>query len=80
MTANQEACRHFLIFFLGVKDNDKPGKLVVIYYIYEKKTRVKKKQIKIKVDVHLFATNALVIFWRSIFCNTTSATSSTTLL
>jgi hypothetical protein len=35
-----------------------------------KKTKVK------KVDVHLLTIYALVIFWRSIFCNTTSATSS----
>jgi hypothetical protein len=39
---------------------------------------MKKKQRKKKVDVHLLAKNALVIFWRSIFCNTTPATSSTT--
>jgi hypothetical protein len=44
-----------------------------------KGTKVKKKQKK-KVDVHLLATNALVIFWRSIFCNTTLAMSFVTLL
>ncbi len=25
MTANQEACRHFLVFFSSVEDNDKPA-------------------------------------------------------
>jgi len=35
---------------------------------------VEKKQIKKKVDVHLLATNALVSFWRNIFCNTILAT------
>jgi hypothetical protein len=48
--------------------------------LMEKKTRVKKKQRKKKVDVHLLATFALVIFWRSVFCNTTLATSSITSL
>jgi hypothetical protein len=37
----------------------------------------KNKQSKKKVDVHLLATNALVIFWRSVFFNTISETSST---
>jgi hypothetical protein len=41
---------------------------------------VKKKQRKKKVDVYLLATDALVIFWKNIFYNTTSATFSTTLL
>ncbi len=43
-----------------------------------KKTRVKKKQSKKKVDVHLLGTYALVIFWKIVFCNTILATSSTT--
>jgi len=33
-------------------------------------TRVKKKQREKKVNVHLFATDALVTFWRSVLCNT----------
>jgi hypothetical protein len=36
---------------------------------------VKKRQRKKKVDVYLFATDAQVIFWNNIFCNTTLATS-----
>ncbi len=48
----------------------------------EKKKEKDEQEWKInrkkKVDGHLFATNALVIFWRSVFSNTTSATSSTT--
>jgi predicted NAD/FAD-binding protein len=44
----------------------------------ERKNKSEKEENKKKVDVHLLATNALVIFWRSVFCNTTSAMSSTT--
>jgi hypothetical protein len=44
----------------------------------ERKNKSEKEENKKKVDVHLLATNALVIFWRSIFCNTTLATSSAT--
>jgi hypothetical protein len=33
-----------------------------------------------EVDVHLLATNALIIFWRKVIYNTISATFSTTLL
>jgi uncharacterized protein YegP (UPF0339 family) len=35
-----------------------------------------KKDPKKRVNVHLLATNAHVIFWSNVFCNTTSATSS----
>jgi hypothetical protein len=35
-----------------------------------------KEAKKKKVDVHLLATNALIIFWMNIFCNTTSVTFS----
>jgi hypothetical protein len=45
-----------------------------------KRTRVKKKQRKKKVDVDLLATYALVIFWRRVFCNTILATSFAALL
>jgi hypothetical protein len=41
-----------------------------------KGTRVKNKQRKKKVDVHLFAIDAHVIFWSNVFCNTTATTSS----
>jgi len=58
-------------------DEDEPFGLSSSSTPREKKwTIVKKKTNKQKVDVHLLATNALVIFWRSIFCNTTLATSS----
>jgi hypothetical protein len=46
----------------------------------EKNNKSEKEAKKKKVDVHLLATNALVIFWRSIFSNTTLATSSAALL
>jgi hypothetical protein len=39
------------------------------------KNKSEKEAKKRKVGVHLLATNALVIFWRSVFCNTTSTTS-----
>jgi hypothetical protein len=41
---------------------------------------VKNKQRKKKFDVHLLATDALVIFWRNVFCNTILATSFATSL
>jgi hypothetical protein len=39
---------------------------------------VKKKQRKENFDVHLLTTNAIVIFWKSAFCNTTLVMSPTT--
>jgi hypothetical protein len=33
MMASREACRHFLGFFSGAKDDDEPSRLTVIYYI-----------------------------------------------
>jgi hypothetical protein len=33
MMMSQEACCHFLVFFLGAKDDDELGKLTIIYYI-----------------------------------------------
>jgi hypothetical protein len=38
----------------------------------EQKNKMKKKQIRKMVDVHLLATDALVIFGSNVFCNTTS--------
>jgi len=49
-------------------------------YLLCKGIQVNKKQRKKKVDVHSLATDALVIFWRSVFCNTTSTMSSVALL
>ncbi len=43
-----------------------------------KGTIVTKKKRKKMVDVHLFDTDAPVIFWRSVFCNTISTTSFAT--
>jgi hypothetical protein len=70
----------FLSFFLRCKRWQWAKQACRHLLHLNKKTRVKKKQIKKKVDVHLLATDALVIFWSSIFYNTTLATSSTTLL
>jgi hypothetical protein len=47
-------------------------KQMMMNFLGKEKEAKKKK----KVDVHLLATNALVIFWMSIFCNTTSTKSS----
>ncbi len=70
----------FFSFFLRCKRQRRVRQARCHLLYMSKKTIVKKKQIKKKVDVHLFATNALVSFWRSIFFNTTSTTFSTTLL
>jgi hypothetical protein len=43
-----------------------------------KGTIVTKKKRKKMVDVHLFDTDAPVIFWRIVFCNTISTTSFAT--
>jgi len=67
MTASWKACRHFLVFFSSVEDDDELGSLTVIYYNLSKKNKSEKEANKKKVDVHLLATNALVIFWRSVF-------------
>jgi len=45
-----------------------------------KGTRMKKKQRNKKVDVHLLAIDALFIFWKNVFYNTTSAMSFVALL
>jgi hypothetical protein len=73
MMASQEAHCHFLVFFLGVEDDDELSRFVVLLHL--KKKKVKKKQRKKKVDVYLLTTYALVIFWKNIFYNTTSAMS-----
>jgi hypothetical protein len=44
----------------------------------KQKNKNEKEANQKKVVVHLLATNALVIFWRNVFCNTTLATSSAT--
>jgi hypothetical protein len=42
--------------------------LVIVFFARNKSEKKAKKK---KVDVHLLATYTMVIFWRSVFCNTT---------
>ncbi len=42
MTASWKACRHFLVFFSSVEDDDELGSLTVIYYNLSKKNKSEK--------------------------------------
>jgi hypothetical protein len=48
--------------------------LIIIFFARGHKQQKDKKKM---VDVHLFATNAQVVFWSNIFCNNFLTTFST---
>jgi hypothetical protein len=83
MTTSQEAHRHLFVFSLVQKTTtnqaSSPSSTTS-----KKKTRMKNKQIKRKVDVHLLATYALVFLeehflqhhFNNVFYNITSASAT----
>jgi hypothetical protein len=86
MMASRKVHRHFFVFLWCRKRRQ--TKQVRRHLLHlSKKTRVKNKQIKRKVDVHLLATDALVFLeerflqqhFNNVFCNIAS-TSATRLL
>jgi hypothetical protein len=69
-----------VVFCLGfVRRAEDENKCNTHNHLLCKGTKVKKRQRKKKVDVQLLAIDAHVIFLRSVFYNTTLATSATTL-
>jgi hypothetical protein len=79
MTASREAHRHFFVFSLVQKTTTNQVRCHLLHR--SKKTRVKNKQTKRKVDVHLLATDALVFleerFLQHHFSNVFASASAT---
>jgi hypothetical protein len=72
----------FVIIFCQnlVKTTEDENECNTRNHLFCKGTRVKKKKKKKRVDVHLLATYALIIFLKKVFYNNISATSCATLL